>query len=393
MNQSVFDEIGVSGILVFTLTVAFFLMFLAAYRARASMWLGPPETIPHVDTDEFARRRRTSGGLYLLETLVLAAFCFLLAHSLRLLGLDGAWLYVASAVACSLVVLGVAPLSLRPFTARQVSPERIVPVPRFLLKTALFLRDLSLRGFDEAAGPGPRAVPLDGKHGRDFFKVLSRLRERQISEMMSPRVDMVCADECSTISELADLVRESGHTRIPIFAGTIDSVTGYVTAKDVVLRLHKGGGEQIVSSIARHPTFVRPVDTIENTLKAMQRTGVTLAIVSDSAGGTLGLVTSEDILEEIVGDLYEDYEPEEPAYQVVDDRTALVRGNVAVEDLKEIFGVVPLSQRGAALGEYVRDSLGADAVVGDSVSDDVFSYTVVRTTGKAIWSVRVEKKV
>jgi len=392
LNETGLNGIDTAGILILVLTLATFLLFLATYRVRVTLWLEASDADARSNLEEFAKKRRVSGGLYLLESLVLAAVCFLSTLSLNVIGLGSTRSTVSSIVLCSLIVLVMAPLSVRAAGTGRVRGDVASPFPRVLIKLALFLRALSVGRTEEGPGVRREAGRIEGRYGRNLFRVLSRLRDRQISEVMIARIDMVCADECSTISELAELVRESGHTKIPIFAGTIDSITGYVTAKDVVLRLHRGGGEQGVSTIARHPAFVSSDSTIERALKEMQKAAVALAVINDRSGATAGLVTSQDILEEIVGDLYEDYEPEEPAYRVIDDKTALVRGNVAVGDLKEIFGVIPSVREGQTLGEYVKDSLGPEAAIGDEFSDDVFSYTVVRMTGKAIWSVRVKKR-
>jgi Mg2+/Co2+ transporter CorC len=392
LNGAGLNGIDTSGILILVFTLATFLFFLATYRTRAILWFGTTDKDARPNSEEVERRRRISGGLYLLETLVVAAFCFLLTLSMRVAGLSGMALGVSAVVTCSLVVLVAAPLSVRGMGTKGLRRNGPSLFPRVLLRFALLLRGLSLGQVGEGQEEGRKGARIEGRYERDLFKVLSRLRDRQVSEVMIARVDMVCADECSTISELAELVKESGHTKIPIFAGTIDSITGYVTAKDVVLRLHQGGGERGVSSIARRPTFVPSDATIEHTLREMQKASVALAVISNTSRGTVGLATSQDILEEIVGDLYEDYEPEEPAYQVIDEKTAIVRGNVAAADLKEIFGVIPPAAASQTLGEYVRDSLGAEAGVGDCVSDEVFSYSIVKTTGRSIWSVKVEKR-
>jgi magnesium and cobalt transporter len=202
---------------------------------------------------------------------------------------------------------------------------------------------------------------------------------------------MVCAEESSKISELAELAIESGHTRIPVFSGTIDSIRGYVTAKDVVLKLHTGSVDEEASSLMRKPVFVTPRACIEHCLEQMQREHAALAIVVDDSGKTVGMVTFEDILEEVVGDLYQDYEPEEPAYKLLDETTAQVRANVKVGDLREILGAVPGADPTQALGDYVKGLLGADAGPGDSASDGVFLYKITRMVGKTIWSLQVER--
>ncbi len=249
----------------------------------------------------------------------------------------------------------------------------------------------------ETSAPGAaeevfsRIPPIESPFSRDLLRLLLRLRERHVAEVMVPRHDMVCAEENSTIAELAELARESGHTRIPVFAGSIDSIKGYVTAKDVVLKFHMGQGEEKASSIMSRTVFVTRRASIESCLEQMQKEHVSLAVVVERSGRTAGLVTSEDILEEVVGDLYEDIEFEEPAYRVLEDGTAEVRASVRLGDLAEILGAAPEGDAAQTVGDYVRKRLSADPVPGDKVSDDVFVYTIVRTVGRAIWSLRIEK--
>jgi Mg2+/Co2+ transporter CorC len=380
----------VAGILISAFTLASFLLFVFSYRARATLWLDPAKWNVRIDDEEFKKRRLASGGLYLLETLALAVACYLLPLSLSAFGLTGMDLWIVSPCLCVLVTVVLGPLSLR----QTLSPRKTVQRSFFttVLAAAESLRGILIGSSGQTDEAGRTAAPTDSTHGREVLRLLLRLKERRVSEIMVSRVDMVCADESSAVSEVADLVREAAYTRIPVFSGTIDSITGYVTAKDVVIRLHQGGGSDVVSSIARKPVYIASDATLEHALEKMQNARATLAIATAPSGNTAGLVTGEDILEEVVGDLYEDYEPEEPAYQVIDEKTAIVRANVALGDLKEIFGVVPPGDLSQTLGNYVRKRLGAESSRGEQVSDDVFSYSVAKTTGKTIWSLKVEKR-
>jgi Mg2+/Co2+ transporter CorC len=409
-------EMNIARVLIPVLTLTALSLFVLSYGARTNLWREMAARSAHLDDEELKKRDLASGGLYLVEILALAAACFLYTVSLRILGLTGIGLWLLSSATGVLVALVLAPVSLRQAGRRSQATQedqgneasratkqghgdrgaaastKSPPFPRIVLAAAERMRGILLGSPGTVDETGRRGVPVESKHGRDLLRLLLRLRERRISEVMVSRIDMICADESSTVSEVADLVREAAYNRIPVFSGTIDSITGYVTAKDVVIRLHQGGRAEAVSSIARKPVSVLSDATIEYTLEQMQKAHVTLAIVTDRSGKTAGLVTGEDILEEVVGDLYEDYQPEEPAYQVIDDRRAIVRANVALGDLKEILGAVPSADLSQTLGDYVRKQLGVEPSRGERVSDDVFSYSVVKTTGKTIWSLKVEKR-
>ena len=378
---------SISEVVFLALAAAGLLSYLVCHAARPGRMSATTLRRLRLDERAFLETRRLLAELYVARILSLSASTLFFGMWLGLHGFSrpaACGLAVAYALAASLLL---APLMLRSSLSTDAASDRIV---RFLK------RPLALSGVLLEALPGlsmrSGVPPARSSFGRELLKLLLRLRERHISEVMVPRVDMVCAQDSCSISELAELVIDSGHTRIPVFRDTIDSISGYVTAKDVVLKLHKGSGADGVSSVVRRPVFVTPKASIEHCLEELQREHAALAIVADSAGKTLGLVTSEDILEEVVGDLYEDYEPEEPAYRMLDEKTAQIRANVKVGDLKEILGAMPAADPVLSLGEYVRGLLGADAVAGDGVSDDVFLYKVTRMLGKAIWSLRVERK-
>jgi magnesium and cobalt transporter len=382
---------SISEIVFAALAIAGLLFFLACHASRPGRMSATTLRRLRLDDHAFLEVRRLLAELYVARILSLSGSALFFGLWVRLHGfgeLSASGLAVAYGLATSLFL---APMALRYSLSDDRRSDRIV---RFLRRPLALsgvllevLPGLSLRGASQS-----RVTPIESPFGRDLLRLLLRLRERHISEVMVARVDMVCAEESSTISELAELAIDSGHTRIPVFRGTIDSISGYVTAKDVVLRLHKGSGADGASSIVRKPVFVTPRASIEHCLEQMQRERAALAIVADSAGKTMGLVTSEDILEEVVGDLYEDYEPEEPAYRMLDEKTAQIRANVKLGDLKEILGAAPGADPAQSLGEYVRSLLGADAVSGDSASDDTFLYKVTRMVGKTIWSLRVERK-
>jgi len=377
-----------SEVVFLALTLAGLLSYLVCHAARPGRMSATTLRRLRLDEGAFLETRRLLAELYVARVLSLCASTLFFGIWLSLHGFGGpaaCGLALAYAIVTALLL---APLALRSRLATDAAGDRTARALRRPLALSVVLLNL-LPGFSARSKPAP-AQP---SFGRDLLTLLLRLRERRISEVMVPRVDMVCAQDGSTISELAELVRDTGHTRIPVFRDTIDSISGYVTAKDVVLKLHRGSGRDGASSIVRRPVFVTPQASIEHCLEQLQREHAALAIVADNAGKTLGLVTSEDILEEVVGDLYEDYEPEEPAYRMLDERMAEVRANVKLGDLKEILGEAPTADPVLSLGEYVRSLLGSDVTAGDSASDDVFLYKVTRMLGKGIWSLRVERKI
>ena len=159
--------------------------------------------------------------------------------------------------------------------------------------------------------------------------------ETQVKEIMLPRPDMICAEENSSLEEFRELVKKYGHSRIPIYQENIDHIIGIVYVKD--LYIHAGDPEKIsqLSQLARKAHFVPESKKVDDLLKEFKRDKNHVAIVVDEYGGTAGLVTMEDILEEIVGEIQDEYDKELPPIQPLDERTFRVDGKVSIKDLNE----------------------------------------------------------
>ena len=164
------------------------------------------------------------------------------------------------------------------------------------------------------------------------------LGDQRIHEVMVPRIAMVTLPATATLDEAIDTVIQEGHSRIPVYEESIDEIVGILYAKDLLPFL-KGAIEErpSVRSILRTPVFVPESMTVDDLLHELQRRKVHLAIVLDEYGGTAGLVTIEDLLEEIVGEIQDEYDEEEPMIVSLGDHEARVDGRAAVDDLEELF--------------------------------------------------------
>ncbi|MCU0611212.1 MAG: CBS domain-containing protein, partial [Candidatus Eisenbacteria bacterium] len=144
-------------------------------------------------------------------------------------------------------------------------------------------------------------------HIYDFSETLAR-------EVMVPRIDMVCAEIAQGIEEVIRLIEETGHSRIPVYRESVDYIEGIVYAKDLLTNLSKERPETSVLALARKAFFIPETKKIDDLLKDLRRSKVHIAIVVDEYGGTAGLVTLEDLLEEIVGEIQDEYDTEEPEF-------------------------------------------------------------------------------
>jgi CBS domain containing-hemolysin-like protein len=185
------------------------------------------------------------------------------------------------------------------------------------------------------------------------------LGETQVKEIMLPRPDMICAEESSTLKEMKELVKKYGHSRIPIYKGNIDHITGIIHVKD--LFLHAVDQKEITNLflLARKAYFVPESKKVDELLREFKRDKNHIAIVVDEYGGTAGLVTMEDILEEIVGEIQDEYDKESPPIQKLDEKTYRVDGKVSIEELNETLGTKIEEKGFETVGGFIYDMVGS----------------------------------
>ncbi len=161
--------------------------------------------------------------------------------------------------------------------------------------------------------------------------------ETRVYEIMVPRVDMVAIEASDTIGEAMEVFIEHGHSRLPVYDDSPDNIVGILYVKDTLRHLVAADLKQPVGTLAREPMFIpESIRTVE-LLEAMRRDHVHIAMVVDEYGGIAGVVTMEDLLEEIVGEIQDEYDQEAPDILEEDDGTYLVQGNMSLEDLSEVL--------------------------------------------------------
>ena len=162
--------------------------------------------------------------------------------------------------------------------------------------------------------------------------------ETRAYEIMVPRTDMVAVSRDASVSEAVEVVRREGHSRLPIFEGSLDRIVGILYAKDLLHALAEGATDAGIFEFRRDPLFVPEVMRIAELFDIMKGGRVHMAIVVDEYGGTAGLVTLEDLLEEIVGEIQDEYDEETPPIKQEEEDTFLVEGQVNLEDLGDVLG-------------------------------------------------------
>jgi putative hemolysin len=216
------------------------------------------------------------------------------------------------------------------------------------------------------------------------------LGDRRIHEVMVPRIDIDAVDVESDFDDVVTQMIDAGHSRIPAYEDSIDNVVGILYAKDLLRFLKTDGDRPSLRDLLRTPYFAPESMTVDDLLHELQRRKVHIAIVLDEYGGTSGLVTIEDLLEEIVGEIQDEYDVEEPLVVKLSDNESRIDGRADIDDLVELYDLQldegELEQFDT-VGGLVFHRLGGVPHVGDVVSVDGLTLTVESTDGRRVGKV------
>jgi putative hemolysin len=214
--------------------------------------------------------------------------------------------------------------------------------------------------------------------------------ETQVRSVMTPRIDMVCAATSSSLEELAEICVESKHSRIPVFEESIDEIGGVLHIRDVLSAL-RSSAPPAVEEMAKPAIFVPETKPLDELFKDLQASQQQLAIVVDEYGGTAGLVTMEDLLEEIVGEIVDEHEEREPEPEPQEDGAFRLDGRSHLEVLSELFGIGVNGLPYETVGGMIFGLLGHVAEEGEVVEAHGLRFVVEKVAERRIQSVHVER--
>jgi putative hemolysin len=224
-----------------------------------------------------------------------------------------------------------------------------------------------------------------------MIQAVIELGDQRIHEVMVPRIAMITLAASASMDEVIDKVIDEGHSRIPVYEETIDEIIGILYAKDLLPILKRPAAERpALRSLLRPPVFVPESMSVDDLLHEFQRRKVHLAIVLDEYGGTAGLVTIEDLLEEIVGEIQDEYDEEEPLIVKLSEDEARIDGRAAIDDLGELFDVelgLEDEDEYDTVGGLIYHRIGGVPKPGDQVLVDGLTLTVETTDGRRVGKV------
>lgn len=218
-----------------------------------------------------------------------------------------------------------------------------------------------------------------------------RFNDLQVQDTMIPRTDIDCVPEDMPLPEVARVIVDSGHSRIPVFRETRDNMVGILHAKDLLRCLVDGDDPPPpVSAVMREPFFVPETKSIRTLLQEFRARKLHIAIALDEYGGTSGLITIEDVLEEIVGDIEDEHDaPRQEDIRAVGDRVYELTGRALLEDLEEL-GVNLSSDEVDTIGGYLSMEAGHVPGEGESFTLHGWTFTVIDADMKLIRLLRME---
>jgi CBS domain containing-hemolysin-like protein len=230
---------------------------------------------------------------------------------------------------------------------------------------------------------------------REMIHSVFELGETLAREVMVPRTDMVWIEQGKTVRQALSLALRSGFSRIPVIGANEDDVVGVAYLKDLARRAYDADGQtsERVTELMRPASYIPESKPVDELLRDMQANQVHVAIVIDEYGGTAGLVTIEDILEEIVGEIADEYDREAPRVEQLDDGRVRVNVRLAIDDIEEMYDVEFDLEDVETVGGLLAAELGRVPIPGATVTTQGLTFTAEGTTGrrKQVGTVLIER--
>jgi CBS domain containing-hemolysin-like protein len=240
------------------------------------------------------------------------------------------------------------------------------------------------------AEPVAEEGEISEEEGRELLQSVVDFTETIVREVMTPRPDIIAISVDATLNDLKTLFREEQYSRIPVYRGDLDNIVGIVFVKDLVAL--PPGAEPPMTTLMRSAFMVPESKRVSELLKEMQRRQAQMAIVLDEYGGTAGLVTVEDLLEELVGEIRDEYDVESEAVTNEGEGVFVFSGKVSVDEVKDRLGVEIEREGFETLGGYLLSHLGRMPYVGETFEVDDLAVEVIEVERRRITKVRVRRR-
>jgi len=355
-------------------------------------------------------RDRASLSMAVLAQLTTAAISMLVAYAVFR---DGAWnSHEILQAGLSLVLIVIVFNRFLPFLFFVRSQGkwlvRWVPLLRILIYVSLpatlvlgFLRSVTTLTREHVEeSPDSQAEAVDAlieagqeegilqESNRDLIQSVVEFGEKTVREAMKPRPEIVALPATASIEQFVELLRTKPFSRVPVYDGNIHNIVGIVYAQDVLQIPDSEARFRTVASIMRRDVYFVPESKlVSDLLREMQKSNIRMAIVVDEYGGVAGLVTIEDLVEEIVGEIRDEHERAEVVRE--NDHSYIVPGNTDVDRLVELFGVRPEGKESATVAGLVTELAGRIPQKGEVIEEDGLRFEILDSTDRRVDRVRI----
>ncbi|MBM32623.1 MAG: hypothetical protein CL764_07225 [Chloroflexi bacterium] len=281
--------------------------------------------------------------------------------------------------------------------------EKLIGIPKFILIMNISILKLSfirkIRNSSDSNGNEENdAAEIDALEAAGLsvdpeeMKMIQGILKMDIvkvREIMKPRVDMIVVESDRDLNNVSNLMIEDGYSKIPVIGDSIDDILGIAYARDVLKSVTQHEGRLKIEEILRPAIFVPESQNLEQLLREFQKHQTRMAIVIDEHGGISGLVTVTDLIEEIVGELIDEFDVKDPDIRRINESITIVDARMTVADLNEEIGTDILAQGFDTIGGLVYKELGKMPEVGDHIEVDNLNITIQSTIGRRIGKLRL----
>jgi putative hemolysin len=213
-----------------------------------------------------------------------------------------------------------------------------------------------------------------------------------VREVMIPRIDMVTLESEATVDQAVDLALQGGFSRIPVYEDNIDNIVGILYTKDMLKQLREDHNTLTIRDLVRPAYFVPETKKLDDLLREIRQRRVHMVIVVDEYSSVAGLVTIEDLVEEIVGDIKDEYDREENLFEQVNEYEYIVDPKISIDEFNELMDTKLEAEDYDTLAGFLYAQLDKIPVVGDTTAFEDLTFTVLGTRGRRITKVRVERE-
>jgi CBS domain containing-hemolysin-like protein len=225
----------------------------------------------------------------------------------------------------------------------------------------------------------------------DMIHSIFEFADTPVREVMIPRIDIVALASDLTVEQAVDQALEGGFSRIPVYEATLDNIVGVLYTKDMLKQMREGHDAQPIRNLVRPAYFVPETKKLDDLWREIRQKRVHMMMVIDEYGSVSGLVTIEDLMEEIVGDIQDEYDHEEMLYEQVNDHEYIFSARISIDDFNELMETKLENEEYDTLGGFLYAQLDKIPVAGDTITFGHHRFTILTTRGRRIVKVQVEK--